>query len=155
MTNFAPVAAPFVIALLAPLYISSMASAQSVSSAPQIVGEARIASWHASQLSQISKLNQNWDGYDADPIGPQIIELMRLELTDERLAVFGIGHIVPGADGSLQAEWDRDDLSFGLLIEADGTFVFWQQPPSGSETARLGLAGRDLMMALVLGFPKA
>ena len=156
MTKFAPSAAPFVIVLFAPLYLSSMAAgAQPLPYAPVVAHEAKAEPWHASQLSSIAKLDHNWDGYDADPVSAEIINLMRLELTDNRLNVFGVGHVVPGADGSLQAEWDDDDLSFGLLIEADGTFVFWQQPSNGPEIARSGLAGRDLMMALALGLPKA
>lgn len=100
----------------------------------------------------ISDLKRDWDGYDADPIMPSVIHQMSRELDDPRLDAFGSGHIVPGADGSLQAEWDFDDESFGLLVEADGSFTFWVQPPNGQETARKGIAGRDLMQGLALGF---
>ena len=155
MTHFAPIAAPFIIAFAVPLALPVMAaSAQPVWAGQSVMDQARAGSWHASQLQNISELKHNWDGYNADPIGRDVLDQMRFELADERLSAFGVGHVVPGADGSLQAEWDHHDRSFGLLVEVDGTFVFWLQLPDQPEVARSGLAGRDLMLTLALNLRK-
>lgn len=50
---------------------------------------------------------RNWDGYDAEPITPETLELAQrvFDMMDER------GDAAPGGDGSICMEWrDGDDI---------------------------------------------
>ena len=53
------------------------------------------------QRKHLVALKSNWDGYGAHPISEDVIDVIFDEVTTEGEFV----QMVPGADGSVQAEW--------------------------------------------------
>lgn len=92
------------------------------------------------QFTGISQLESNWDGYDADPIPDNIQKKLMSALEKASLSDISGGNTIPGADGSLQAEWHLDTISVGLIVEPDGSLAAWRlinfkdQECSGNET---------------------
>ena len=108
--------------------------------------------WVETQLRKLEALPINWDGYGADPIHPGVLRLMGASL-EQMLPITALpGNVVPGADGSLQAEWHLERASFGLLVESDGTLSCWVRPINTPEIERFGLAARDLFQSAVLTY---
>lgn len=78
------------------------------------------SSWIGRSLDQVRHLPPNWDGYGADPLNWLVIRKLGEVLSVINPAEgFWPANIVPGADGSVQAEWHLPDFSTELCIEAD------------------------------------
>lgn len=105
------------------------------------------SNWIDADLQKLVGLSRNWDGYGADPISRQTLSAMRQMLVRLLPSPATPGSIVPGADGSLQAEWHLGDTSFGLLIERDGSIECWVDV-CGVEDTSEGLAAEDMFRAL-------
>lgn len=63
-----------------------------------------VSDWIEKQLDDVAQLGPNWDGCGAVAIQPATVNAMKRELTDLLRPPYIRGTIVPGADGSLQAE---------------------------------------------------
>ena len=68
----------------------------------------------------LKDLQPNWDGYGAAPIPHDVIDAF----VDDVLTFTGDkwAQIVPGGDGSIQAEWHLRDRSVTFGREPDGSF---------------------------------
>ncbi len=64
-------------------------------------GDEEIGHSLAVQRKTLLGLQQNWDGYGAFPIPEGVIDVIFDEVTTEGAFV----DMIPGADGSVQAEW--------------------------------------------------
>ena len=77
------------------------------------------------QLDGMRNLQANWDGYNADPILPQALELAKELVSymesmlpkESRETMF----VAPGRDGSVQIEWSDATYKHELGIEIDGS----------------------------------
>lgn len=100
-------------------------------------------------MAHVRSLAWNWDGYGADPISQGTIARMS-EVLDEWLPENVVaGSIVPGADGSLQAEWHLQHIEMGVVVEADDTVSAWlRSPGSDHETEAHGMEARDLIWSV-------
>ena len=99
--------------------------------------------WISLSQRQLASLGPDWDGYGADPIDSTTIKTM-VQLLRQLLPYDARpGAIVPGADGSLQAEWHLRDVEFGLVVDPDGVSA-WEQPRGGAEVERHGVAAHEL-----------
>lgn len=104
--------------------------------------------WVETSLSNIGALEHDWDGYGAEPISTATAGIIQSLLKQLLPKNAPIGSIVPGADGSLQAEWHLRRVEFGLLVEANGHLSAWVFPRGGAEVERKGLAGLELFRAV-------
>ena len=82
--------------------------------------------WVDKQLIRLAGLPKDWDGYNADPIALDRLNILGALLKANLPVGAPVGNIVPGADGSVQAEWHRTDASFGLLVEDGGRVSDWR-----------------------------
>lgn len=106
-------------------------------------------SWVDAHAAAIRALTPNWDGYGADPIKPstldQILQYLKLALPEGGK----VGALVPGADGSVQAEWHLKALSIGLLVEEGGAVSCWvRQAGSSDEVEATGLQAVELFRSI-------
>lgn len=105
--------------------------------------------WITTGTTVVANLDHNWDGYGADPISASTVStmefLLRHLLPDDAVP----GSIVPGADGSLQAEWHLEKVELGLIVEADGEVSTWVRPVgSEQETEAHGIPARTLFWSV-------
>jgi hypothetical protein len=107
--------------------------------------------WIDTQLDHVRQLDRDWDGYNADPITAGTCNQMATILRSIWPRLVKPGSIVPGADGSLQAEWHVKEASIGLLVESDGAVVAWIRPVGGEEIARSGGVNASHLMSAVAG----
>jgi hypothetical protein len=124
VTSFAPL---FAVAILA-------APASAATQRPCIDGASgyeygvsvnACAPWVDRQIAQLKVLQREWTKFDADPLQVKTISQLRALLANAHRSNGVVGHLVPGADGSLQAEWHLKNESIGLLVEDDGTYSSW------------------------------
>lgn len=105
--------------------------------------------WIARSIAAVRALGSDWDGYGADPIAPQTIATMEFLLSSLLPDRAVSGSIVPGADGSLQAEWHLEEVELGLIVEANGEVSTWVRPVGGDhETEAHGIAARNLFWSV-------
>jgi hypothetical protein len=105
-------------------------------------------SWHRSQLNRIAALGDNWDGYGAPAIEPKTTRRMHALLDQLLPSHVRAGNIVPGADGSLQAEWHFVTNSFGFLLGDDGAVSAWiRHRATGAEVEKSGVEAYDLFIS--------
>ena len=119
--------------------------------APRKLGSASVcAPWVDAQFARIEELQAHWNQYDADPLQAKTIAQLRSLLIEAHSGSGIAGQIVPGADGSIQAEWHLDTASIGLLVEDDGTYSSWVRfNNTGNQIEEHGIAGLNLFKALV------
>lgn len=101
------------------------------------------ASWYDARLDAIADLKADWDGYGAPPIPLCVISQMRSLLGRFLPKGSARGFIVPGADGSLQAEWHMREGSLGLIVEEDELATVWLRVGS-KERERRGIQALDM-----------
>lgn len=101
------------------------------------------------QIGQIKGLGSNWDGYGAEPINDHVVNQMQSLLSANAQQVTQAGSVVPGADGSLQAEWHIDGNSFGLLVEDEGSISCWVSRAGQPDIEAFGLEAVELFKAAV------
>jgi len=106
--------------------------------------------WVEAQLRQLQSLGTDWDCNGASPIAPVLINRMAMILKSSLPDRFPAGSVVPASDGSLQAEWHFNNLSFGLVIEEDSALSVWVRPDGQREIDRQGIAALDLFKAATL-----
>jgi hypothetical protein len=68
------------------------------------------------QREQLINLPKNWDGYGAGPLMPSIVDIMLGDIETEGC----LAQLVPGSDGSLQAEWHLPGVTVEYDITVDG-----------------------------------
>lgn len=111
-------------------------------------GTSNSLDWIEVAMRSIRSLGADWDGYGADPIAEQTIRqlawLLRHDVPDRA----EVGSIVPGGDGSLQAEWHLDSVELGLIVEPGGSVFAWVRPRAGPEIERSGLEARELFWSV-------
>jgi len=76
--------------------------------------------WIGERLAHVRGLRENWDGYGAPPITWQVIRKMSECLSRfDPVGIYKPASLVPGADGSLQAEWHLRDFSIEFRVDPD------------------------------------
>lgn len=109
-----------------------------------------------SQKSLLSNLRKDWDGYGADPLPAYRVEAFISELESALEDYSGpLPEIIPGADGSLQAEWHRKYLTLFYGVDSDDTRHLFlkvtnQEPITLSGDAAL----HGFAKALLIHFPR-
>ena len=80
------------------------------------------------QLDAMKTLQANWDGYNADPPNPAVLdvakEFVRLLTTFRGSAPLDDIRVHPGRAGGVQVSWDDARAAHELDIEPDGTWDF-------------------------------
>lgn len=80
------------------------------------------------QLDAMRNLQANWDGYDADPPRPEVLELAKefvgLLVAFRHTDPFEGIHVSPGRAGGVLVEWADSRSEHELEIEPDGTWGF-------------------------------
>ncbi|MDV5823096.1 hypothetical protein [Sphingobium naphthae] len=110
-------------------------------------GTAAKPKWIVDGFAAIELLEADWDGYGSPPIGDRVINQMR-SLLDRVLPADGApGHIVPGSDGSLQAEWHVHEGSFGLVVDDEGVPNAWLRV-AGVERERSGIEAIEMVSTI-------
>jgi hypothetical protein len=95
-------------------------------SQPIVLEHFRLGTWIGAALTGVRHLDKGWDGYGAPKIDWRVIRKMSRALSDLQPAyAYRAGAIVPGADGSLQAEWHLEGVSIEFCIEADLSESLW------------------------------
>lgn len=93
-------------------------------------------SWLRSALAELSRLTaleDNWDGYGAPVIHPMaIIHALRF-LEDTATRGNAAPAIVATGAGAVQLEWHRDGFEIDVEILPDGTFEASMESPDGTE----------------------
>ncbi|PZU71069.1 hypothetical protein [Sphingobium sp.] len=111
-------------------------------------GASRI-SWLDQQARKVRSLQHDWDGYGADPIDANVLEFVLGILRNALPRDSVPGNLVPGADGSVQAEWHLRNVSLGLLVEEDKTVSAWSYNPTMAvETEKFGMEAISYFMSL-------
>lgn len=110
--------------------------------------------WIASAMDHIRSLQADWDGYGADPISAMVISQMQGLLADYLPKDSAVGSIVPGADGSLQAEWHFEAVAIGFLVEANSRISCWIRHHGHEEVERFGLDAGELLRGAALTYLK-
>lgn len=140
--------------------IAALALTASASAAPQtdarllqprqIAKQPICAPWIEAQIAHINEMQANWNSYDADPLQAKTIAQLRSLLSDSLQGSSIPGQLVPGADGSIQAEWHLAQASIGLLVEDNGTYSSWIRfNDTGKQIEEFGIAASNLFKALV------
>jgi hypothetical protein len=84
------------------------------------------------QLDAMLTLKSNWDGYNADPIVPEVIEVAK-GFVGVLKALRGRGadetgiYVFPGRDGGVQVEWEDDAAEYEMEFNPDGSFGFLRE----------------------------
>lgn len=83
------------------------------------------SSWVDQRLDELAPTLAHWGLGDADPVQIKTVNQLRNLLALAAHSGEFQGFIVPGNDGSLQAEWHLNDVSVGLLVEDSGQCSCW------------------------------
>ena len=106
--------------------------------------------WVNAGARQLCLLSDDWDGYGASAVSIDRLNMLTRYLDSIVPETAPAGSIVPGADGSIQAEWHLRSGSFGLLLEEGADVSAWMRPAgSDREIERTGLAALDLLRAAI------
>ena len=80
------------------------------------------------QATSISLFENDWDGYGAPSLASKTIELMVQRLTWVcDFIPFSAPQLVPGGDGSLQAEWHQNSITLTYNIGDEGDEYIWMR----------------------------
>lgn len=108
------------------------------------------------QLDLMLTLQPNWDGYNADPIVPEVVEVAK-EFVGVLHALLGRGgdetnmFVAPGPDGGVLVEWDDEGAEYEMEINPDGSFGFLREDKlTGVMTTEKFQAGRFAVPASLL-----
>lgn len=84
------------------------------------------------QLDLMLNLKPNWDGYGADPIQPEVIEVAK-EFVGVLHALLGRGgdeagmFVTPGRDGGVVVEWEDANSEYEMNFDPDGAMEFLEE----------------------------
>ena len=90
------------------------------------------------QLDLMLTLGPNWDGYEADPPLPDVIEVAK-EFIGVLHVLLGRGgdetemYVAPGRAGGVQVGWADDSAEYETDIDADGSFGFLSEDKATGE----------------------
>lgn len=108
------------------------------------------------QLDAMLTLKSNWDGYNADPPLPEVIEVAK-EFVGVLHALLGRGgdetnmFVAPGRDGGVLVEWADEAAEYEMEINLDGSFGFLREDKlTGEMTEEKFRAGRFAVPAALL-----
>lgn len=108
------------------------------------------------QLDAMLTLKPNWDGYNADPVVPEVVEVAK-EFVGVLRALLGRGgdetgmFVSPGRAGGVLVEWDDDAAEYEMEINPDGSFGFLREDKlTGVMTEEKFSAGRFAVPAAML-----
>ncbi len=108
------------------------------------------------QLDLMLTLKPNWDGYNADPIHPEVIEVAK-EFVGVLHVLLGRGgdetgmYVAPGRDGSAMVGWEDADSEYEMDINTDGSFGFLREDKlTGVMAEERFRAGRFVVPAALL-----
>ena len=112
------------------------------------------------QLDRMLTLTPNWDGYNADPIQPRLVELAR-DFVGEFHSQRGRGgdetgmYVVPGRDGGVLVGWEDDTAEYEMDVYADGAYEFLEEDKFTGvmATERFAPLASGLPAALLLRLP--
>jgi hypothetical protein len=100
------------------------------------------------QLHAMLTLKSNWDGYNAHPPLPEVIEVAK-EFVGVLHALLGRRgdetnmFVSPGRDGGVLVEWDDEGAEYEMEINLDGSFGFLREDKlTGVMTEETFRAGR-------------
>ena len=107
------------------------------------------STWFKEQATNLRKLKYNWDGYGAEPVSASTLNSV-VSILERYLPADSVpGSLVPGADGSVQAEWHLPNVSIGLLVEEGRTVSTWSiNPAMPVETEHFGIEAINYFAAL-------
>lgn len=83
--------------------------------------------WVDREMRKLAQLPANWDGYGANVIPRSRLRQVADLLKEHFRHGLPEGSLVPGADGSVQMEWHLQKMSFGFLVDEDGSFYAWHK----------------------------
>lgn len=84
------------------------------------------------QLDLMLTLTPNWDGYNADPIQPEVVEVAK-EFVGVLHALLGRGgdesgmFVTPGRDGGVVVEWEDANSEYEMNFDPDGALEFLEE----------------------------
>lgn len=109
--------------------------------------------WIEQELAQLRKLQDRWHEFNADPIQSKTVAQLKAILSASSNIGTHAGHIVPGADGSLQAEWHLAEAIIGALVEDSGAYSVWVQfLDNGAQSEEFGIQAIDFLKSLATTF---
>lgn len=101
------------------------------------------------QEAELSSLPVDWDGYGANPIDAEAVAAFFSELRTLLAGYDGRPpDVVPGSDGSLQAEWRLPDIGVFYAMEEDGSRFFFQRVAGEDHEATGTVAAEELRRSL-------
>lgn len=104
----------------------------------------------AAQEAELSALKHDWDGYGADPVD---VDLVKSFVSELRLSLVGAQirppDIIPGADGSLQAEWHLKGAEIFYQIDADKQRMLYLAVKGTESFCRFGEEASSLFDQIV------
>lgn len=105
--------------------------------------------WIGERLAQVRQLRDNWDGYGAPPIAWPVVRKMSECLSRfDPVGIYKPASLVPGADGSLQAEWHLRDFSIEFRVDPDETVsLVWSDRDTGATEEWFGQEAIENMNA--------
>jgi hypothetical protein len=116
----------------------------------RVVEEVALVRSLALQTSALQQLQPGWDGYGSGPVNLRALATVAgavLAASPKALA-----DLVPGGDGSVQAEWHLADVEFEFRVYADGTVsALAEDRRTGEETE---FEGEDAFRALQAWAPR-
>lgn len=109
-----------------------------------------------SQRSLLSGLRKDWDGYGAEPLPKYRVKAFISELESALEDYSGpLPEIIPGADGSLQAEWHRRYLTLFYGVDSeDARHLFLKVANKDPITLSGDAAILGFVRALQVHFPR-
>lgn len=102
-------------------------------------------------LSQLTALEEGWDGYDALPTLPRVAEHTQLFLEQVEAYTSVAPDLVPLPNGGVQLEWYIGEVEIEVEIEPDGTTTILYECRSDGRSEEIGLGG-SLDLSPVAGF---
>ena len=110
-----------------------------------------VASALVKQEALLLALRPDWDGYGADPVSRDVVREISLEL---REALKGVDvrtpKLVPGADGTVQAEWYLSRMRVFYQVDEDlQRFLFIVSTSSGAEYTLVGEEAKQALSEII------
>lgn len=109
------------------------------------------------QLDAMLTLQPNWDGYNADPVQPDPVEVAKEIVRFFETFVHQFGpklrniRVYPGRAGGVQIEWEDDANEIELEIDPDGRMGFlFESKRTGDMTTREILPGAGVVQPAFL-----